>query len=1026
MEGNDQSMVAALDSLPAVPAVNDWLCGFEIEPLPPPACALLAHSQVFLNEVPSGPFLVKLRMQLQQLGKVVLGSFGTYFALARGVTSPAAVTAERLGRVDAVRRASAGASWLRGTPALGGRETEIDGEPQRVIEVAVGTLVQHHRLADARKLFVALTPGGAPPTVDAKSLLQNYGQTRLGVAPIYKLVNLRGSNHEQEFVAEVTLGRDKDTGVGRSKRQAEKAAALKLLTRLAPSTVRESASATPSSPPCWRQFELRPCDRVWAKHVALLVGHDFADPRLLAMALTHRTFSNEHPDQYPYANDLLVALGMDAIAIAILAALLRRLPGTAVTLIANACLMQSRVASVARTTGLAQEVRLGKGGPRDDATIAQETAAACFGALYVDSGERFLERLQDTKLGRAFLNDLEGVLQVPNDEWGVAFAPKSALQELCQGIEIELEYLNPTPIRLTVGSRSKSASIRSAVFRRAVAVRFGSEEHMVTAEAANKAEAETEAARAMLRRFLAPVGPRLSAELARNEHSFARWYWRALRSAVVGAERQHCAGGTPRLRARRSLGFLGLSALADGRLQSGIGKLACAYDYFFAAGVPENELTEVSDSLTLLVLLQSHRVVVTLGSYVDDLSALMSALDLSNVEVLARDGPRFQTLALVASFLGRLGQARFTKVRVADELRAAIAAEPDFLRLDGPVPDSLVVAVEGALSDLALWLARAIDAESGLQPLRISVTNDEAECVTIRFNHPRLSILIPILASSPVDRLISAALDTTNTVDGEAAFALRLPYYQTLRGASNSLGARLALDGLCHLRSQADEPLLSLFAATFHDLKNNALAIVTASRLSAQFDSKRHQHLATAERLREGSLILLAELRQLNAPYKEPVLKPLDVRAFMRELASDWQTRLPYDVQFQSDLDASQVTVAADEVLLRLAIQNLLRNAVEAAGQPARVRLEWAPVVSEDSVQVQITNNGTPVAPDVVDAVARNALAPSTKHAGPGVGLAAVRSAVHAHGGTFSIVPTKCGTTATIKLPTLSPPGDGE
>jgi len=63
-----------------------------------------------------------------------------------------------------------------------------------------------------------------------KSRLQEFAQQRLGTRPEYRLVEAVGPDHEKEFRVDVEVGRETlGSGVGRSRRQAETAAAAEAL-----------------------------------------------------------------------------------------------------------------------------------------------------------------------------------------------------------------------------------------------------------------------------------------------------------------------------------------------------------------------------------------------------------------------------------------------------------------------------------------------------------------------------------------------------------------------------------------------------------------------------------------------------------------------------------------------------------------------------------------------------------------------------------------------------------------------------
>jgi ribonuclease-3 len=70
--------------------------------------------------------------------------------------------------------------------------------------------------------------------VDHKTLLQEQAQQKLKLQPRYRIVGQSGPEHEKTFEVEVMLGDEPyATGSGRSKKEAEQAAASKALQRLA-------------------------------------------------------------------------------------------------------------------------------------------------------------------------------------------------------------------------------------------------------------------------------------------------------------------------------------------------------------------------------------------------------------------------------------------------------------------------------------------------------------------------------------------------------------------------------------------------------------------------------------------------------------------------------------------------------------------------------------------------------------------------------------------------------------------------
>ncbi len=80
-----------------------------------------------------------------------------------------------------------------------------------------------------QKLFSSLL---GQPKSDAKTDLQELVQKKLGIIPTYQVMDEAGPAHEKVFTVELSVGDMTTTGVGRSKKLAEKSAAEKALKQL--------------------------------------------------------------------------------------------------------------------------------------------------------------------------------------------------------------------------------------------------------------------------------------------------------------------------------------------------------------------------------------------------------------------------------------------------------------------------------------------------------------------------------------------------------------------------------------------------------------------------------------------------------------------------------------------------------------------------------------------------------------------------------------------------------------------------
>lgn len=122
----------------------------------------------------------------------------------------------------------------RGEDATGGRGRDL--LLARAFEALIGAVYMDGGLKAARRVLEPLLTAEMARLArrrtikDAKSLLQEVAQARLGITPHYRLVREEGPSHDRTFVVEVVLGTlVAGRGEGRSKRQAEQAAAAEAL-----------------------------------------------------------------------------------------------------------------------------------------------------------------------------------------------------------------------------------------------------------------------------------------------------------------------------------------------------------------------------------------------------------------------------------------------------------------------------------------------------------------------------------------------------------------------------------------------------------------------------------------------------------------------------------------------------------------------------------------------------------------------------------------------------------------------------
>lgn len=162
------------------------------------------------------------------------------------------------------------------------------------------------------------------------------------------------------------------------------------------------------------------------------IGYRFNEPALLHEALTHKSFSNENPEEPAACNERLEFLG-DAVLDLVIS---QRcfldypdLPEGELTRVRAELVREKSLADAARKLDLGSCLRMGRGerrsgGENKDSLLAN-AIEALIGAVFLDAGYRASQDLVDR-----FFH--EGIRQAVNNEFSVDH--KTTLQEFCQRI----------------------------------------------------------------------------------------------------------------------------------------------------------------------------------------------------------------------------------------------------------------------------------------------------------------------------------------------------------------------------------------------------------------------------------------------------------------------------------------------------------------------------------------------------------------------------------------------------------------
>jgi ribonuclease-3 len=166
-------------------------------------------------------------------------------------------------------------------------------------------------------------------------------------------------------------------------------------------------------------------------HAALQdrLRHRFQDPRLLARALTHRSFSAEHNERLEFLGDSVLNLAVAAL----LYERLKDLPEGDLSRVRANLVKQETLHQLAVGLALPGLLRLGEGEARSGGhkrpSILADALEAVIGAVYLDAGYAVAE---------ALVHRLFADVEIKPEMSAAAKDPKTELQELLQGRKMKL------------------------------------------------------------------------------------------------------------------------------------------------------------------------------------------------------------------------------------------------------------------------------------------------------------------------------------------------------------------------------------------------------------------------------------------------------------------------------------------------------------------------------------------------------------------------------------------------------------
>jgi len=220
-----------------------------------------------------------------------------------------------------------------------------------------------------------------------------------------------------------------------------------------------------------------------------------------------------------------------------------------------------------------------------------------------------------------------------------------------------------------------------------------------------------------------------------------------------------------------------------------------------------------------------------------------------------------------------------------------------------------------------------------------------------------------------------------------------------------------------------------LIANVSHELRSPLARLTLAADLLRQFPEDREEHLARMEN-ELGTLnglierlLTLSRLESFTAPLKEDFFDLADLTA---EVIADVQFEAAARGCSVASIRSEECPIVGDQALLRSALENIVRNAVQYSDEGTTVLVELYRDQT-DSAAITVTDKGPGLSEEELSRIFqpffRGVEAQFRRSNGHGLGLAIASKAIKMHGGSLTAQSTDSGLAMTIHLPLRSPLG---
>ncbi len=201
-----------------------------------------------------------------------------------------------------------------------------------------------------------------------------------------------------------------------------------------------------------------------------------------------------------------------------------------------------------------------------------------------------------------------------------------------------------------------------------------------------------------------------------------------------------------------------------------------------------------------------------------------------------------------------------------------------------------------------------------------------------------------------------------------------------------------------------------------HEVRNPLATVDTSAyyleKTLGDAGGKTKEHLQRMRRGVNRAASIIEKLLEMSR-MRHPELRPIELSAFVADTIL--AAKVPLSIQVISN-GREKTRVMADHEQLRMALGNILRNAIEAMPEGGTLRVDVRE--ADDQAEVLVKDTGTGISPETFNHLFEPLF--TTKPGGVGFGLALARTIIERHGGTIEAKSGHGkGATFVIHLPLL-------